>query len=212
MIKNLIKAKFKNEFEDGLLDVMVEEGRFVELNKGDNLINAGEFIRNFPLILTGVIKIMREDEEGKEILLYYLYPGETCALSLSCCMASKVSSIKAVVEDDAEVILIPIQKMDEWVQSFPTWKSFVMQTYQDRFEELLETIDELAFNKMDERLWSYLVNRTTVLQASQLDITHSEIAKELGTSREVISRLLKKLEGQNKIAMSRNSIEVFNVV
>lgn len=212
MIKNLIKAKFKDQFEDALLDVMVKEGRYAELSRGENMINVGEFIRNFPLILTGVIKIMREDDEGKEILLYYLYPGETCALSLSCCMASKVSSIKAVVEDDAEVILIPIQKMDEWVQSFPTWKSFVMQTYQARFEELLETIDELAFNKMDERLWSYLVNRATVLHSNQLDITHSEIAKELGTSREVISRLLKKLEGQQKIAMSRNSIEVFNVM
>lgn len=206
MIEQLIRAKYPQNFEMNLLKEMTEVGHFRELDKGEVLIGFGDHIRFFPLLFTGVIKIIREDEEGKEILLYYLYPGDSCAISLSCCMTAQLSSIKAVVEDQVEMLAIPIQYMDQWLVQYPSWKQFVMQTYQFRFEELLQTIDELAFNKMDDRLWSYLQNRSEAIQSKLLEITHLEIAKELGTSREVISRLLKKLEHQRKITMARNSI------
>ncbi|WP_236978477.1 Crp/Fnr family transcriptional regulator [Membranihabitans maritimus] len=208
MIKELIRAKYDYSFENELLEEIEKFGIYVEKERGEELINSGEYIKYFPLIITGIIKIVREDEDGKEILLYYLYPGDTCALSLTCCMSSRRSTIKAVVEDDAEIILIPIEKMDEWFSSFGSWKGFVMYTYQNRFDELLLTIEELAFNKMDQRLWAYLEKLKDAKDSSMLQITHSEIARDLGTSREVISRLLKQLEKQGKLDLFRNRIQL----
>jgi len=212
MIKKLIRAKFDYQFEDALLDEMAETGKYIEKEKGEVLIRSGEYLRTFPMLITGLIKIMRNDEEEKQLFLYYLTPGETCAISLTCCMAVQRSMITAIIEEDAEMILFPIEKLDEWFSKYPSWKGFVIQTYQDRFEELLKSVDDLAFNRMDERLWSYLIAHQEVIDHHQLEITHSEIAHDLNTSREVISRLLKSLEKQGKVKLFRNKIEIVDFV
>lgn len=212
MIKKLIRAKFDYQFEDELLDEMAETGEYLEKEKGEILIRSGEYLRIFPMLITGLIKIMRNDEEGSQLFLYYLTPGETCAISLTCCMAVQKSMITAIIEEDAEMIIFPIEKIDEWFTKYPSWKGFVMQSYQFRFEELLKSVDDLAFNRMDERLWSYLITHTEVIDHHQLEVTHSAIAHDLNTSREVISRLLKSLEKQGKVKLSRNKIEILEVV
>ncbi len=212
MIKKLIRAKFDYQFEDELLEEMAETGEYLEREKGEILIRNGEYLRIFPMLITGLIKIMRIDEEGNQLFLYYLTPGETCAISLTCCMAVQRSMITAIIEEDAEMIIFPIEKIDEWFTKYPSWKGFVMQAYQFRFEELLKSVDDLAFNRMDERLWSYLIAHKEVIDHHQLEVTHSEIAHDLNTSREVISRLLKSLEKQGKLKLSRNKIEILEMV
>ncbi|MBY5957445.1 Crp/Fnr family transcriptional regulator [Membranicola marinus] len=209
MIKKLIKAKFSYQFEDELLEEMVETGQYIEKKKGEAMIRDGEYLRFFPLLITGLIKIMRHDGEGNQLFLYYLTPGETCAMSLTCCMTAQRSMVSALIEEDAEMIVFPIEKLEEWFSKYPSWKGFVMQAYQARFEELINSVDDLAFNRMDERLWSYLVGHHEVLDDHAIEVTHSEIAEDLNTSREVISRLLKNLEKQGKVKLSRNRIEIF---
>jgi len=208
MIKKLIKAKFSYSFEDGLLEEMAANGQYIEVLRGEKLIQSGEYMRTFPLLLTGLIKIFREEKEGAEIFLYYLTPGETCAVSLTCCMTAQRSSISAVAEEDAEMIVFPISKLEEWFVKFPSWKGFVMEVYQYRFEELLRSVDALAFQNMNQRLWAYLNERTTVIEHPEIEITHLEIARDLNTSREVISRLLKGFEKEGLVKLARNRIWV----
>ncbi len=150
--------------------------------------------------------MLRPDSEGREALLYYLGGMDACAMSLTCCLNSKRSEITAVVEEETELILIPFDKVDEWMGRFSTWKQFVFQTYQKRFDSLLTTIDDIIFHKLDERLLTYLQKKITNCQCSVLSITHEEIAQELVTSREVISRLLKQLEKRGYIKLTRNKI------
>lgn len=208
MIRKLIRAKFDYQFEDALLDEMVESGQYVEAKKGDIIINKGEFMRSFPMIITGLIKVLREDDEGRELLLYYLTSGETCAVSLTCCMAAQKSTVSATIEEDTEMIVFPIRKLEEWFVKYPSWKGFVFQAYQFRFEQLLESVDDLAFNRMDERLWAYLLKRQEVIDHRQIDVTHLEISQDLNTSREVISRILKNMEKDGRVKLSRNRIEI----
>lgn len=208
MIKKLIRAKFSYSFEDGLLDEMAATGQYVEVPRGEKLIASGEYMKTFPMLLTGLIKIFREEAEGSEIFLYYLTPGETCAVSLTCCMTAQKSSISAVAEEDAEMIVFPISKLEEWFVKFPSWKGFVMEVYQYRFEELLRSVDALAFQNMNQRLWAYLNERTTITEEPEIEITHLEIARDLNTSREVISRLLKGFEKEGLVKLARNRIWV----
>ena len=153
------------------------------------------------------IKILREDHEGNELLMYYLNSGDTCAMSLTCCVQNAQSEIKAVCEEEATLIMIPVTYMDEWMIKYKSWKEFVMQTYQNRFKELLETIDSIAFTKLDERLLKHLKEKSENSTSNMLDTTHQEIAYELNSSREVISRLLKQLENKAVIRLHRNKIE-----
>ncbi len=148
------------------------------------------------------------NKDASELILYYLQAGETCAMSLTCCLANQKSEIRAVAEEDSEIILLPAQLLDSWMLKYPTWKNFVMQTYQDRFVELLNAIDSIAFKKMDERLLQYLIDKSTINNNHVLETTHQKIAEELNSTREVISRLLKQLENQEKIELGRNRIVV----
>lgn len=178
----------------------------------ETLIREGQFITSFPLVLSGLIRITRNNDDGNELLLYYLKPNEVCAMSLTCCMTNLTSNIKAVAEETTEVILLPVEMLDSWMCKYPGWKQFVMQTFQNRFRELINAIDSVAFLKLDERLIRYLTDRYKQTGIAKIRETHQDLALKLNTSREVISRLLKKLENDGKIKLSRNFIDFTKLV
>jgi len=203
-----ITEKFKEIFEPELLKQILARAKDVSIRAGDTIMDIGQIVRQMPIILSGSIKVTRIDEKGREILLYYVNPNESCAMTFTCCMEHFPSEIKAVAEDDVEMLMLPMSVMDEWMNKYPTWKSFVMHTIRQRFNELLKTIDHIAFQKLDERLISYLKEKSKTTGSSLLNISHQQIAEELATSREVISRLLKKLENENKLLLYRNQIKL----
>ena len=206
-----ILLKFRNIFEKDLLDEISETGKLTFVKAGDVIIDSGQYIKSIPLIVSGTIKVLRMDDDGGEILLYYVKGNETCAMSLTCCMAHQKSRIKAVAEEDTEMIVLPVGKMEEWMVKYNSWKNFVMQTYSARFDELLQTIDSVAFHKVDERLEKYLRDKSTVSGERILSVSHQQIAEELNSSREVISRLLKQLENNGSIKLGRNKIELISL-
>ncbi|NNF31569.1 MAG: Crp/Fnr family transcriptional regulator [Flavobacteriaceae bacterium] len=206
-----LKESYGAHFEDALILEINQVGTFKEVGAGQKLMEIGEYIRSMPLLVSGAIKILREDEDGDELLLYFLERGETCAMTMTCCVGQTKSEIRAIAETDAKLVMIPVQKMEEWTAKYKTWRNFVFQSYHDRLEELLKTIDSIAFLKMDERLLKYLKEKVHITGEHTIRNTHQEIAYELHTSRVVISRLLKKLEKLGKIKLHRNSIEVVSL-
>ncbi|MEX2566768.1 MAG: Crp/Fnr family transcriptional regulator [Cyclobacteriaceae bacterium] len=203
-----LKTKLPFITDPRLLKELVTEGKIMEVQQGKSIMEPGQFIKMVPIILEGTIKVLRMDDEGRELFLYYLVPGETCALSLTCCSSSKPSEIKAVAEEDTVILAVPVQTHERWSDEFKQWKDYVSSTYQLRFQEMLETLDAVAFKRMDERLMRYIVTKMKQLKANELYTTHQEIAIELGTSREVISRLLKQLEKKKWIELGRNVIYI----
>lgn len=199
---------FTGLFELPLLDEIARVGIYKRVSAGTYMIRPGEFIRSVPILVRGSIKIMRPDNQGREALLYYLGSLDSCAMSLTCCMGGRKSEITALVEEDTELIAIPVDKVDEWLCQYSSWKQFVFLTYQKRFNDLLQTLDEVVFHKLDERLLTYLRKKTDSCQCTVLAITHEEIAQELATSREVISRLLKQLEKAGQVKLMRNKITI----
>ena len=210
MIQEL-KENYGYLFEDSLLEEICEVGTLKSIKEGTRIMDIGHYIRSMPLLISGAIKILREDENGDELLLYFLEKGDTCAMTLSCCLGDTKSEIIAITELDTKLIMIPVQKMEEWTAKYKSWRNFVFDSYHNRLKEMLTTIDSIAFMKMDERLLKYLKDKTLVLQDSIIKNTHQEIAYELHTSRVVVSRLLKKLENQGKIALHRNYLEVIAI-
>jgi CRP/FNR family transcriptional regulator len=158
-------------------------------------------------VIKGAVRIMRHNEEGQEVFLYHLYPGQTCAMALNCCQAGRRSMIKAVVEDDADILLVPVKLIEEWFK-YPEWRSFINTTYGTRFSELLGVIDLIAFSNMDKQLLHYLTERSKALNTKALYITHQEIADELHTHREAISRLLRTMEEKKLVKLGRHTIEL----
>jgi len=191
-----------------LLEALASEGKITEIKSGKAIIEPGQFIKMVPILLSGSIKVLRLDEDGKELLLYYIDPGETCALSLTCCSSIRPSEIRAVAEEDSVLLNIPVDKHEKWTEEFKQWKNYVTDSYRIKFQELLKTLDAVAFKRMDERLMRYLVTKMKQLKTNELATTHQEIANELGTSREVISRLLKQLENKKWIELGRNVIYI----
>lgn len=202
-----ITDRFSQLFEPELLSQINLLGQHRKFKAGHVLIDFGMQVKNIPLLLSGSIKVIREDQKGNELFLYFLGGGDTCAMSLTCCMNHKKSEIKAVVEEDAEVIMIPLEYMDEWMK-YPSWRQYVFMSYNDRFEEMLNAVDSLAFMKLDERLMNYLLDCKQSAGDFTISKTHQEIANDLNTSRVVISRLLKKLEQEDRIELHRNKIEI----
>lgn len=193
--------------EKELQNEILERGVLKTFDANEPLMREGQFITSFPLILKGLIRISRTSEEGNELLLYYLRENEVCAMSLTCCMANMKSSIMAITEEPTEVIMVPVTLLEKWMCEYTTWRQFVMQSYQIRFRELIDTVDSLAFLKLDERLVKYFKDRYQKSGESTFSGTHQYLALQLNTSREVISRLLKKLEKEQKIHLSRNFID-----
>jgi len=208
MTRDILRKALPNLTDPKLLDRLVEKGQFLTFEPGKTLMEPGQFVKAVPLVLEGSIKIMRMDEDGKELFLYYLEAGETCALSLTCCSASRPSEIKAVIEEKATLLFIPIQIHEQMTDEFKQWKDFVSSTYQHRFQEMLTVLDAVAFKRMDERLMNYIVTKMKQLKTNELHTTHQEVANELGTAREVISRLLKQLEKKKWIELGRNVIYI----
>ncbi|MGB0525608.1 MAG: Crp/Fnr family transcriptional regulator [Flammeovirgaceae bacterium] len=206
--ESLIKKHFPLLHHQSLIDEIMQVATLREVKSGTVMMEIGRYIKFVPLMLSGSIKISREDDDGNEVLLYFLEVGHTCAMSLMCCFEEGKSSIRAVVEDDAQLLMIPIQYMDEWMAKYRSWRHFVMMSYASRFEEMLNTIDSIAFHSMDQRLEKYLRDRSNALKTRKLSITHQQIAYDLNSSREAVSRLLKKMERTGKITLGRNKIDL----
>ena len=199
---------FKSLFEPDLVRSIEKHAKLVAIKAGDVILDIGQIVRTMPIILSGSVKVSRIDEEGKELLLYYVNPNESCAMTFTCCMQQYPSEIKAVAEEDVEMLVIPVSLMDEWLVKYPTWKSFVMKTIRFRFHEMLNVIDQIAFKKLDERLVYYLKEKSKVTGSTLINLSHEQIASELATTRVVISRLLKVLENNNKVLLYRNQIKL----
>lgn len=210
MIQEL-KDKYGHIFEDDLLQEINHVATYKEVPEGYKLIEIGEYIKSMPLLVSGVIKILREDDNGDELLLYFLENGETCAMTLSCCVGHQKSEIRAVAETDAKLIMIPVEKMEEWMTMHSSWRNFILESYHNRLNEMLETVDSIAFLKMDERLLKYLKDKARVTGSSTINSTHQEIAYELHTSRVVVSRLLKKLENMGKLELNRYHVKIVDL-
>lgn len=210
-MRDLLQQAYGFIFEEALLNEIANNATLYKFKADDYLIEIGQSIKSMPLLVHGAIKIMREDEEGDELLLYFLERGDTCAMTLTCCLGESKSNIRAIAETDGEMFMIPIEKMEEWITKYKTWRNFVFESYNIRLNEMLEAIDTLAFMNMDKRLYKYLTDKAKVLGNTEIKNTHQEIANELHTSRVVISRLLKSLEKQHKIKLNRNMIEVIQI-
>jgi CRP/FNR family transcriptional regulator, anaerobic regulatory protein len=200
--------QFESLFEPLLLKEIKQRAQAVSVKAGATIIRVGQKITIMPLILSGTIKVSRIDENGNELLLYYVSSNESCAMTFTCCMENQVSEINAVAEEDVEMLTLPVSVMDEWLIKYPSWKTFVMRTIHSRFNELLKTIDQIAFQKLDDRLIHYLKEKSHATGSSLLNLSHEQIANDLATSRVVISRLLKKLENDKKVLLYRSQLKL----
>lgn len=210
MTNQTLHEKFSYILDKDLIDEISNVGIFKSFLKNDIIIDVNQPMLHIPMLLKGNIKILREDDEGNDLLIYFLEAGETCTMSLTCGMGTSKSKIRAVAEQDSDLILIPVEKMQEWFHGNKSWRIFILESYQTRFDEMLDAIDSVAFLKMDERLYKYLVNKTMLNDSNTILIKHQDIAEDLHTSRVVVSRLLKQLENEEKIKLGRNKIEVLS--
>ncbi len=206
MIANL--DILKSIFEPQLIQEIQQFGIFQTFKEGDLIMDYGKYVRMMPIILKGTVKVYRLDEKENEILLYYLSSNESCSMAYSCCLEAKKSEVKAVAEDSVELVAIPHVKLDDWLCTYPSWKSYIMRSFNERFIELLKSIESIAFHKLDERLIGYLKEKQRLSGSSVIKASHGLIADELATSRVVISRLLKQLENDKKIILYRNEIKL----
>lgn len=208
----LLKVVEENfpSFEPELRDEIARNGNLRTFAAGEQIIDTGQPILSIPLIYKGNVKIYREDEDGHELFLYYLEPGDACAISMICSTRERMSLIKAFALEESEAIMIPVEHMDNWMQKYSSWYQFVLETYQLRMDELLRTIDDIAFKKLDDRLLEYLRKNAESQNSWELHTNHQTIATELNTSREVVSRLLKKLEQKGVLEISRNRIKIID--
>jgi CRP/FNR family transcriptional regulator, anaerobic regulatory protein len=190
-----------------LLDEMAKYTRAKHIARDEVLMQLGDEIVFVPIVMKGVLRIVRQDLEGKEIFLYHLYPGQTCAMAINCCQSRKKSMVKAIAEDDTELMLIPVKLVEDWMK-YPEWKTFINSTYGARFAELMEVIDLIAFSNMDKQVLHYLQERARAANTKALFITHQQIADELHTHREAVSRLLRTMEEKKLVKLGRNVIEL----
>ena len=197
---NLFNPLLEQEFEDnGIKKTLLAETVLLQENS---------HIRSIPVVLSGSIRVMRQDEDGREILLYYIKPGESCIMSFLAGIHDDTSKVRAVIEEDAEVMFVPVSKASEWIKTYPEWADFIFKLYHRRFEELLSVINAVAFQKLDDRIVELLRKKVDIYQSKELTITHQQLAEELGTTREVVSRLLKQMEKQQMIVLTRNKITI----
>lgn len=210
-MKEELLETFSTYFEQPLIDEINEVGKLVEVAAGEVIMDIGNYIRSIPLLISGAIKVLREDEDGDELLLYYLEQGETCSVTMACCMGQTQSEIRAIAETDTVIIMVPVQKMEEWMGKYKGWRNYVFESYHNRLNELLQTVDSIAFKNLDQRLVEYLKKKVEVNNDSKIRNTHQEIAYDLHTSRVVISRLLKKLEKMKKVVLHRSYIQVLDL-
>lgn len=205
-----IENLFPNLSEQELLQEISEIGQIVSFKEGEDIITTGKYIKRIPLLINGAIKVLRNDGDGHEVFLYFINKGQTCAVSLACCVNHKKSNIRAVAETDCEFVSIPIEFLQKWNKKYESWRNFMLLTYQNRFDEVMTALDSIAFSKLDERLLSYLEGKAKVHGENFVQATHQKIAEELNTSREVVSRLLKRMEEDGYVELSRNKVTILN--
>lgn len=193
-----------------LIEEIMKIGRLSELEQDEILIDINESITSMPLLLEGSVKIIREDNDGHEVFLYYVNSGNTCAATLTCCMDSVKSNIRAIVEENATFISIPYEYMDIWMEKYKCWRNFILTTYAVRFEEMLKAVDQLAFKKMDERIHNFLKEKSKLLKSETIYISHQQIAYDLNTSREVVSRILKQMERSGLVKIGRGQLTLID--
>jgi CRP/FNR family transcriptional regulator len=203
-----LSSHYSYLFETDLLKEISSVSKYKTILEGEVLMDFGQTISYMPLVLEGAIKISREDKKGDELVLYFIEQGDTCAMTLSCCIGNSKSEIKAVTETDTTLVLIPVHYMELWLSKYKSWQRFIIQSYNERMNELLEAIDTIAFLKMDQRLFKYLKDKAMVNHNNIIFVTHQDIAQDLHTSRVVVSRLLKVLEIDGKIKLQRNQIKL----
>ena len=198
----------KDIFQSDLVKEIENSGNLKHFGAGDTIVNMDSYIKHIPVVISGSMKVIRTEEDGREILLYYLTPGESCIVSILAGMKNETSKIKAIVEEDAEIMLIPADKAKEWVRKYPEWTDFIFNLYQKRFEELLEVVNSVAFQKIDTRLLHLIKQKTQLYQSKEISVTHQQLADELGITREATSRVLKQMEKEHLLILSRNKIEL----
>lgn len=201
---NILNSIFSDQ---SLVIEILSKSRKKNLARDEVLIFPGDLLVFVPIVLKGILRIVREDDEGREVFLYYLYSSQTCAMAVNCCQSQSKSMIKAIAEDEAEVLLIPNDLIDQLFK-YPQWKNFINATYASRFAELIEVIDLIAFSSLDQKILNYLQKKSEAINTSVLFITHQQIATELNTHREAISRLLRTMEQKKIVKLGRNTIEL----
>jgi len=206
--KELLRTHFPNLNDVKLIEAIANVAEEYTFPAGQIIMDFGVYVNMIPLVLSGTIKVMREDDDGNELFLYYLSGGETCAASFTCCMQAKQSYMKTIAEEETHILGLPIKEVDEWISEFKVWKRFVMQAYDSRILDLARTVDSIAFLKMDERLLQYLNAKSAAINSKSIAVTHKQIANDLNASREAISRLLKQLEKKGVIKLGRNKLEI----
>lgn len=194
--------------EDEIIEEIITIGRLKKVRKNEVAIRSKEESGEVPFVLAGILRVVRFDESGREILLYFIGERETCAMSITCCIEQKPSDLNLIAEENSVMWMVPVSYMDRWVEKYLSFRKFIFRAYQNRFEEMLHALDSLAFLKLDERLMNYLLDRKQLIGSYELNLTHDQIAKDLNTSRVVISRLLKRLEKEGKVELHRNKIEI----
>lgn len=194
--------------EPALIDEIKNIGSIRSIKAGDMLVKTGQFMPNTQLVAEGLVKVYREDSDGHEFFMYYLKPGQACALTLNCAIRQLDSPVMAKAVQDTELITLPVKDVDRWMQQYHSWSHFVLDSYRQRYMDLIDAFDQVAFRHMDERLRVYLKKHSEQLKTSDIHITHQEIANELNSSREVISRLLKKMEENGEIVLHRYHLEI----
>lgn len=205
---SFLRKVYSSVFETALLSEIEEKSMLFNATAGQQLINMGQPIKMVPMVLSGTLKISRLNNDGQELLLYYVRPGEGCAMTFSCGMTSQPSLVKGVAEEDLSMILVSVNVMDEWMLKYRSWKKFVISTIVNEFIDVIKSVDDVTFKKMDERLVNYLKEKSRISGSSLVNLTHQQISEELGTNRVVVSRLLKKLEIENRLLLYRNQIKL----
>ena len=195
-------------FQSDLVQEIEDSGNLKHFKAGETIVNMDSYIKHIPVVVSGSIKVIRTEEDGREILLYYLTPGESCIVSILAGIKNETAKIKAIVEEDAELMLIPADKAKEWVRKYPDWTDFIFNLYQKRFEELLDVVNSVAFQKIDTRLLHLIKQKTQLYNSKEISVTHQQLADELGITREATSRVLKQMEKEHLVILSRNKIEL----
>jgi len=198
--------KSENLFHTLLSKEIYASGQVKSFPAGATILNINDYVKSIPIVLSGSIKVIQTDDDGREILLYYIKPSESCIMSVLAGLNENTSKIKAIVEEDAELLLIPVAKAGEWIHKFPEWTDFIFALYQKRFEELLDVVNAVAFQKVDARLFHLLKQKSSLFQSREISVTHQQLANELGITREAVSRVLKQMENQKLIVLTRNKI------
>ncbi|QBR12579.1 Crp/Fnr family transcriptional regulator [Sphingobacterium sp. CZ-2] len=194
--------------EAGLREELEEKGVHLKMPVGKIVVEPNKYIKVIPLVIKGTVKVIRQTENGNELFIYYIQAGESCAVSLSTTLMDKLSNIKAIVEEDVELIAVTSSLSREWFEKYASWRMFVLKTMDHRYDEIINALDNVAFKKIEERLLEHLKSKAEIMQTTTLILTHQEIAMELSTSREVVSRLLKAFEQRGLIRLSRNKIDI----